>query len=386
MTACKTLQVRVKDKHAPILRAMARDVNTVWNHINEISQKAIQDRHQFLSGYDLQKLVAGFAQCEGVTLRAGTPNSVCLEYATRRRQFKKSRLNWRVSNRKSPKYSLGWVPVRADTIKYQGGQIRYAGHAFSLWDSYGLKDYELRAGSFSEDARGRWYFNVAVHVPATRTASTAALGIDLGLKTAVTASDGQTFDGRLYRASEAKLAQAQRARKKRLVRTIHAKVKNQRKDGLHKFSTKLVKENAAIFVGDVSSTKLLKTKMAKSTQDAGWGMFKTMLEYKSHQAGIIFGVVSEAYSTQTCSQCGSIEGPKGVAGLGVRQWQCSCGSQNDRDVNAAKNIARAGLCTLEAGAAKSGEVNRQRQCVGAITDAARDVLKLEGEPSTGSGV
>ena len=65
-----------------------------------------------------------------------------------------------------------------------------------------------------------------------------------------------------------------------------------------------MKNNAAIFVGDVASAKLVKTKMAKSTLDAGWSMLKTMLEYKSHQAGIVFEVVNESYTTQTCSCCG----------------------------------------------------------------------------------
>ncbi len=111
-----------------------------------------------------------------------------------------------------------------------------------------------------------------------------------------------------------------------------------------------MKQNAAIFVGDVSSSKLVKTKMAKSVHDAGWSMFKRMLEYKSHQAGIIFEVVPENYTTRTCNVCGVIAGPKGHAGLNKRVWQCSCGTVHDRDVNAALNIRRRGLATLEAGA------------------------------------
>jgi len=125
--------------------------------------------------------------------------------------------------------------------------------------------------------------------------------------------------------------------------------KNQRKDALHKFSTQLVKENAAIFVGDVASSKLVKTKMAKSTLDAGWSMFKAMLEYKGHQAGVVFEEVNEAYSTQACSQCGSIEGPKVLNGLQIRQWTCGCAAVRDRDVNAARNIAARGLARLAEG-------------------------------------
>jgi IS605 OrfB family transposase len=171
----------------------------------------------------------------------------------------------------------------------------------------------------------------------------------LGLKECATTSTGDKLEGRWYRALEPKLATAQRARNKKRVRAIHAKIKNQRKDAMRKLSTALVKANATIFVGDVASSKLVKTKMAKSTLDAGWSMLKTMLEYKSHQAGVVFEVVNEAYSTQTCSCCGSIpaSSPKGRAGLGIREWTCSeCGAVNDRDVNAARNILARGLARL----------------------------------------
>ena len=99
------------------------------------------------------------------------------------------------------------------------------------------------------------------------------------------------------------------------------------------------------FVGDVASAKLVKTQMAKSTLDAGWAMLKTMWEYKNHQAGVVFEVVNESHSTQTCPCCGVIpaSGPKGGAGLGIREWVCSeCGTGHDRGTNAAKNILAAG--------------------------------------------
>jgi IS605 OrfB family transposase len=346
----KTLTVRIKDKHAALLRKMAAQVNTVFNFVNETSARAIRERRQWLSGYDLQKFTKGFSQCDGVAINAGTVETVCAEYAARRRQFKKTRLNWRVSNPNSAKYSLGWVPFRSGSVVYRGGQVRYAGHLFSLWDSYGLSDYEFRSGSFSEDSRGRWYFNVSVNVEATQSPGTGAVGVDLGLKTAATASTGEKFDGRLFRDAEQRLAKAQRAGKKRLAKALHAKVKNQRKDGLHKFSTRLVKESGAIFVGDVSAAKMIKTKMAKSTHDAGWSMFKTMLAYKCRQAGVVFEVVPENYTTQTCNACGVIAGPKGRAGLNERVWQCSCGAVHDRDVNAALNIRAIGLNRLAEGA------------------------------------
>ena len=355
MKATKTLKLRIKDKHAKVLAAMAREVNQVWNHVNEVSAKAARPFHgkpKFLSGYDLQKFTAGFSKCDGVSVGSGTVQLVCVEYATRRKQCKKTRLNWRASNPKSSKHSLGWVPFKVGHAKYKAGQIQFAGQKFSLWDSYGLSKYELRTGSFSEDSRGRWYFNVAVEVQVQPSPATAAVGIDLGLKDCATDSNGKRLHGRWYRSHERALAKAQRAKKKKRVKAIHTRIKNKRKDDMHQFSTKLVRENAAIFVGDVSSAKLVKTKMAKSTLDAGWSSLKTMLEYKSHRAGIVFMEVNEAYSTQTCSCCGSIpaSSPKGRAGLRIREWTCSdCGAVHDRDVNAARNILAAGHRRLAEG-------------------------------------
>ena len=356
MAHVKTLRIRIKDKHARVLVAMAREVNTVWNYLNETSHRAIRERRQFLSGFDLQKLTNGFGKCEGVLIGSTTTQQICEEYAKARKQFKKAKLSWRVSNPKSSKYSLGWIPFKARALTYKAGQIGFAGHKFSLWDSYGLAYHELRAGSFSEDSRGRWYLNVVVQVPdlvgPTRPGATATVGVDLGLKACATTSTGEKIEGRFYRKLEAKLGIAQRAGKKARAKAIHAKIFNQRKDLLHKFSTALVNANVAIFVGDVASAKLVKTSMAKSTLDAGWSSLKTMLEYKSHQAGIVFMEVNESHTTQTCSSCGIIpaSSPKGRAGLGMRGWTCChCGAAHDRDVNAACNILALGHERLAGG-------------------------------------
>ena len=237
MDCTKTLRLRIKDKHARVLSAMAREVNQVWNYCNETSHRAIRERSQWLSGYDLQKLTNGFSKCEGVQIGSPTVQQVCEDYAKARKQFKRAKLRWRVSNPKSSKYSLGWIPFKARALQYKAGQIAFAGQRLHLWDSYGLGDYELRAGSFSEDSRGRWYLNVVVKVSTKASTATASVGIDLGLKEAAVASDAQRIQGRFYRKLEARLGIAQRAGKKCRVKAIHAKIKNQRKDMLHKFST-----------------------------------------------------------------------------------------------------------------------------------------------------
>lgn len=220
------------------------------------------------------------------------------------------------------------------------------------YSSWGLENYNFRSASFSEDARGRWYFNVVVEFEAEASTGASAVGIDLGCKDAATVSDGTKETGRWYRGIEAVLAVAQQARKKTRVAAIHANAANRRKDAMHKLSRTLVDANAAIFVGNVSSKAMSQTRNAKSALDAGWGMLKAMLSYKCDHAGVVFEEVNEAFTTQRCSCCGSIpaSSPKGMGALGMREWVCDqCGSVHDRDVNAARNILALGHERLAGG-------------------------------------
>ena len=345
-----TLKVRVKDKHVKRLNEMARAVNFVWNYINELSHRSIREKGRFLSSFDIDRFTQGGGKALG--LHSQTLQEISKEYVTRRLQYKKAKLNWRKSQ--GSKRSLGWVPFKTGAAKWKNGQVFHNGCYYGVWDSFGLSGYQFRSGNFSEDARGRWYFNVVVSIEEQASTGKGTIGIDLGCKEAATDSTGFKLTGREYRKLEEKLAKAQRANKKKEVKNIHAKIKHRRQNALHQYSAKLVKNNAAIFVGNVSSQKLVKTKMAKSVLDAGWGQLKTMLEYKCAHAGVVFEEIDEAYTTQTCSSCGSKppERPRGIAGLGIREWQCSeCGVTHDRDINAAKNILALGHERLAGGIA-----------------------------------
>lgn len=211
----------------------------------------------------------------------------------------------------------------------------------------------MRDGTFAEDSRGRWYFNVSVEIPIENGTGTEEIGIDLGLKSVATYSDGQSLKkGDWYRKTQEKIAKAQRARKNNRVRALHAKAKNQRKDYLHKASTALVERSALIVMGDISSQAMVKTKNAKSTLDSGWGIFRTQLEYKAIGRRVVYIETSERNSTRICSCCGQIphNSPKGRADLGIREWVCElCGAAHDRDINAATNILAAGHRRLAEG-------------------------------------
>lgn len=345
-----TYRFRLRDTCDSELSRQARAVNLVFNFCNETQQQAVRRGRKWLTWHDLQKLTAGSSK--ELDLHAHTIQQVCQSYDRSRAAKKKPWLRWRVSNPKSPRRSLGWVPFNKGHVAYRDGAFVFRGRSYKAWVSRDLAQGQtFGAGSFSQDSQGHWYINLPVEVGSLESANGDAIGIDLGLKDLANLSTGEKIEHpRWYRAMEQRIAAAQRAKKKRQVKKLHAKVKAQRSDFLHKNSTRLVQTHGAIFVGNVNAAGLAKTSMAKSVLDAGWSMFRTQLAYKAIRHRVVFREVNEAYSTQTCSQCASIEGPKGVAGLGIRRWTCSCGAEHDRDTNAATNIARRGLATLAEGA------------------------------------
>jgi IS605 OrfB family transposase len=352
LSAVKTLRVKLRPGAGDWLDGAAREVNLVWNHVNELCAKAARPYYgppKWLTGFDVVKLLAGTSK-ELEYLPASTIERIAIDQANRRRQTKRSCLAWRKSG--GSKRSLGWVPFRDGQVRVKDGAAVFAGRRFRIFDSYGLAGLDLRGGSFAQNALGEWFLNIVVRVAVPATGLPAkAVGIDLGLKDIATTSEGDTLPaGRWYRRAERKIAQAQRRGHKRQAKRFQRDAANRRKDALHKFSTRLVRDCGAIYIGDVSSTRLAKTRMAKSVLDSGWGMLKTMLQYKGHQAGRIVEVVNERFTTQACSACGSLTGPKGRTGLVVREWTCGdCGTSHSRDVNAARNILAAGLGRPSAG-------------------------------------
>jgi IS605 OrfB family transposase len=338
-----TFRYRIKDattgKH---LTRLAGAVNFVWNYCNEVSLLALRRDHCWLLAVDLITLCAGASTDLG--LHSDTISEVCREYVKSRRQARKRRLKWR-----SRKHSLGWVPFKTRFLKITGDSITYLKKRFRFCLSRPIEGVK-KTGSFTQDARGRWYVNFQCEVDAPGLPlGEEEIGIDLGLMNQLWCSDRGELDSRenLTRSHEAALAMAQRAGKKRRVQAIHAKLTNCRKDWAHKTTTAIVERARLIAVGNVSSRKLAKTRMAKSTYDAGWGQLRACLEYKANRLGVHYCEVNEAFSSATCSVCLKRTGPSGLSALGVRVWTCvTCGTVHQRDRNSAHNILRLGRQTL----------------------------------------
>jgi IS605 OrfB family transposase len=339
----KTLRLKVKANSYGWLNAAAMEVNTVWNWANETASKAARPyagRPKFLTGYDLGKLAAG-STTHFEYIGAETIERICAEYATKRRKAKKP-LRWRRSL--GSDRSLGWIPFKAVSIKRKGAGMRFCGKNFRVFERELLNGAQWAGGCFAEDACGDWWLCLPVSVEVQPGQQFGEVGIDIGLKDIAVTSDGQRLEAaQFYRGIEPQIAQAQRRGHKRQAKLLHRTAAHRRKDALHKFTTSITQRYSGITVGDVSSLKLAKTSMAKSTLDAGWGMLREQLRYKCQQAGLRFEVVNESNTTRACSECGCLSGPQGLRGLVVREWRCEeCGALHDRDVNSAINIRHLG--------------------------------------------
>ncbi|WP_055714719.1 RNA-guided endonuclease InsQ/TnpB family protein [Streptomyces torulosus] len=204
------------------------------------------------------------------------------------------------------------------------------------------------------------------------------IGIDLGLTHFAVLSDGTKIDSpRFLRRAEKKLKKAQqelsrkqkgsnnRAKARLKVARAHAEVTDARREFHHQLSTKLISENQGIAVEDLSVKGLARTKLAKSVHDPGWASFISMLEYKAERYGRTLVKIGRFTPTsQTCSTCGTVDGPKP---LHVREWTCTaCGTVHDRDINAAINVkTAAGLAASACGApVRPGTIPAQREETG----------------------
>lgn len=229
---------------------------------------------------------------------------------------------------------------------------------------------EAKSATFKQDAARHWDVALVTEfempdtsLPPARVA--AIVGVDLGLKAFAVLSDGsQEPIPQLFRKAEQKLRRAQRVFSRRTkqstrrlrarsrVARIHQHIANQRKDFLHKVTTRLVKQYEGICIEDLNVYGLAKTKLAKSILDASFGEFRRQLEYKTVWNRRHLVVIDRFFpSSKTCHQCGLVNDHLTLAD---RAWKCECGAHLDRDGNAAINIRTKGLnqIPLVAGHAK----------------------------------
>ena len=213
----------------------------------------------------------------------------------------------------------------------------------------------------------QWYASFSCDVePELLEPTGQSIGIDVGLKSLVTLSDGKQIAPPKYlRQSEEKLTKAQKSlsnkkkgssnrNKQRIeVARIHRKIRNQREDFNHKLSREIVNNYDLIVFEDLRIKNMVKNhKLAKSISDASWGKLIDYTSYKAEYAGRTVELVNPRNTSKMCSTCGHIQDMP----LSQRIYTCSCGNVMDRDHNAAINILRRAVGTTVQ--ACGGNLNR----------------------------
>jgi putative transposase len=210
----------------------------------------------------------------------------------------------------------------------------------------------------SRDSAGRYFVSLLVEEDVKSfVANGKCEGIDLGLSTFATFSSARpsvapsrflkTLLERVRRLSRAlsrkHKASKNRAKARKRLARLHARIADCRNDFLHKLSTTLVRENQALFVESLKVVNLMKnSRLARAIGDAAWGEFLRQLEYKCEWYGrYLWQAPSNFPSSKRCSACGF---KLKVLPLSVRKWTCpECGVMHDRDKNAASNLLNEGL-------------------------------------------
>ena len=266
---------------------------------------------------------------------------------------KKSRKTYRTTNAKIVDDSHVWIPkvglVKARISRPVEGRITSA--------------------TIKQVPSGKYFIVfTCVDIPEPPKVKTGkAIGIDLGITTLVTTSDGGKIDGvAATRKLDKKLAREQRKlsrkkkgsnnRKKQKIKVarVYEKIASKRKDHLHKVTAKIISENQVVCAETLDVSGMLKNRyIAKNIANQGFATILGFLEYKARANGKTFVQVGKEFaSSKICHVCGAREEKMPAS---KRRWRCkSCGARHDRDINAAKNILAEGIRILNGTEGHSG--------------------------------
>ena len=332
----------------------------LWNTALGIRCEAHRVFGLTLTGNDLSRWLTQWKRTAGHEWLAEVP-ATCLTRCLRDqdrafRNFFAGRASYPRFKRKSSVGSLrfqdlgaAWVHGRLSVPKLGLLKLAEALPEVSRPDSVTL----------SSDAEGRYHVSFCAQVQASLLPITQrAVGVDVGLTHLATLSTGEKIPNpkryhmrlKYLRQQQRCLARRQkgsrRREKQRLrVARAHAGVRQERHCALHALTTRLVREFDLIFIEDLNVKAMARGLHSRAIHDVAFGEVRRQLTYKSDWYGKILETVDRWYpSSKTCSAC---QYRLDALRLDERQWKCPrCGTNHDRDVNAARNLLAEGLRQL----------------------------------------
>ena len=370
----KTFRYRVYPTRAQKaqLERVLGECRWVYNKTLGTRKVAYELRKENLGTYDTVKLLPGWKLNERPELK--TVHSQVLQNVVMRVGDAYEGFFRRVKDGEKPgyprfkgqdRYHSLTFPQYGSGITLDGEKLRVSGIG-----NFGLKLHRsiegiIKTVTFKKTSTNKWfvYFSVDNCPLKLLPESNEVVGIDLGVKTFATLTNGETIENpKFFTEDEERLAKAQRKldkqkrgtkkrrRAKYRVALVHEKIANRRTNFVHQESRRLVNRFGSLMVEDLEVKQMLKSNyrnLNKSITDAAWSQFLQVLSYKAEEAGRKVIKVNPRNTSKKCSGCGVIvEGLK----LSDRTYRCPvCGLTLDRDSNAARNILAIGNTMLGAG-------------------------------------
>lgn len=339
-------------------------VRVVWNDALAFCQQAYQSREKYCGESQLQKLFITQAKKTDERVWLGDVSAIPLQQSIKDLgQAFKNFFSSCTGKRKGKKVHSPKFKKRKSCQK---ARFTRGGFKVNEYNVYLAKIGKLKtiwsrplpsepsSVTVIKDSANRYFLSFVVEInPEQLPDNDKSVGIDLGIIDFATLSNGEKVKApKPLKKKLHKLRKLQRQLSKkqtgsnrrevarRKVAKLHAKIKDIRTDFLHKLSTKVIRENQTIALEDLNVSGMVKNrKLSRAISDLGWRSFRTMLEAKAEIYGRDFRVINRwEATTQKCSCCGESGGKKE---LSLREWTCLfCGSEHDRDINAALNIIK----------------------------------------------
>jgi len=374
-----------------LLRKSLGSVRFVWNYFLDKRQTLWRQENKGMTYYDMAKELTqlkkeeNYSWLKEVSITALRYGLYGLDETYKK--FFKGNCGYPNFKKKSGRNSLN---LDTSAFRFKNGKLFIAKSKHPLkvvWHRQLPQDFVVNHIKISLEPSGKWYVSMNCEDPSIQPLSESQnqIGIDLGVSTFATTSNGDKIKSPDLKKGYQKLKKLQRRLSKKQkgsknknkarikVARQYEKITNIRRNFHHQVSRKLVNENQVIVLEDLKVSNMVKNrKLSRAISEQGWYQFRLFLEYKCNWYGRELVVINQWYpSSKTCSSCGSIQ-PK--MPLDIREWTCpDCGVVHDRDVNAAKNILAVGTTVSACGESVRPKVLNELEATSVKQETAKSL-------------